>query len=52
MNIHQARIDRLNAIEARDKDRFKPNPNGDGYLTRAERYQEARNECRRRMGAK
>lgn len=28
----------INAAMLRDKDRFKPNPLGDGYLTRAERW--------------
>lgn len=45
----QRRLDRVNAIEARDANRFAPNPLGPGYLTRRERYSELRWELQRRM---
>jgi hypothetical protein len=37
-------------IEAacRDRNRFKPNPNGAGFLTRAERWSEVVRYCRQR----
>lgn len=31
-------IDKIIAAAQRDDQRFKPNPRGDGYLTRAERW--------------
>lgn len=45
----EKRLARINAMERADKTRFQPNPNGEGYLTRAERYQELRWQIQRRM---
>jgi len=47
-NTHR-RIDRLRAIEARDRKRFRPNPLGPGFLTRRERYNELFWELKRRL---
>ena len=47
-NTHK-RLDRLRAIEARDANRFAPNPLGPGFLTRAARYNEVRWELQRRL---
>ncbi len=45
----QARLDRVRAIEARDANRFAPNPRGHGFLTRRERYNEVIWELKRRL---
>ena len=45
----QKRLDRVRAIEARDTNRFAPNPNGAGFLTRRERYNELFWELKRRL---
>lgn len=45
----QARLDRVRAIEARDPQRFAPNPHGPGFLTRRERYNEVLWELKRRL---
>lgn len=45
----QARLDRVRAIEARDTNRFAPNPRGPGFLTRRERYKEVIWELKRRL---
>lgn len=47
-NTH-ARLDRVRAIEARDAQRFAPNPRGPGFLTRRERYNEVIWELKRRL---
>ena len=47
----QARLDRVRAIEARDPQRFTPNPRGPGFLTRRERYNEIYWELKRRLRA-
>lgn len=36
----ERRLTRVRAMRMADKNRFKPNPNGDGYLTREERWNE------------
>ena len=36
----EKRYERVLKMQRNDKARFKPNPRGDGYLTRDERYQE------------
>lgn len=47
----QARMDRVRAIEARDTQRFAPNPRGPGpgFLTRRDRYNEILWELKRRL---
>lgn len=45
----QARLDRVRAIEARDPQRFAPNPRGPGFLARRERYSEVIWELKRRL---
>ena len=44
-----ARLDRVRAIEARDTNRFAPNPLGPGFLTRRDRYNEVIWELKRRL---
>jgi hypothetical protein len=44
-----ARLERINAMEARDPNRFAANPRGPEFLTRRERYNELRWELRRRL---
>lgn len=34
------RYERILRMQCEDKNRFKPNPRGEGYLTRNERYNE------------
>lgn len=34
------RYDRIRSMKMADRNRFKPNPRGDEYLTREERYNE------------
>ncbi|MGO9171994.1 MAG: hypothetical protein ACLP7P_08530 [Rhodomicrobium sp.] len=36
----ELRYERILRMQREDKNRFKPNPRGEGYLTRNERYQE------------
>ncbi len=45
----QARIERIRQIEARDPNRFAPNPRGPEFITRRERYNELRWELQRRL---
>ena len=45
----ERRLDRVRAIEARDNNRFAPNPLGPGCLTRRERYNEVLWELKRRL---
>ena len=45
----QKRLDRVRAIEARDTNRFAPNPLGPGFLTRRDRYNEVIWELKRRL---
>jgi len=44
-----ARLERINAMEARDPNRFVQNPRGPEFLTRRERYNELRWELQRRL---
>lgn len=39
---YKRRLQKVVAIEKADANRFKPNPRGEGYLTKAERYAELR----------
>ena len=43
------RYERVRRMEHADKERFKPNPLGPGYLTRYERYTEVFRELKRRI---
>jgi len=36
----EQRLSRVRVMRMADKNRFRPNPNGDGYLTREERWNE------------
>ena len=45
----EKRLERVRAIEARDTNRFAPNPLGPGFLTRRERYNEVLHELKRRL---
>jgi hypothetical protein len=45
----EKRLDRIRQIEARDPNRFAPNPLGPGFLTRRERYNEVIWELKRRL---
>lgn len=45
----ERRLERVRSIEARDPNRFSPNPNGAGFLTRRERYSEVIRELKRRL---
>jgi hypothetical protein len=43
------RLERVRAMEARDTNKFRPNPLGAGFLTRRERYSEVIWELQRRL---
>ena len=47
----EARLTRVRALRMADKNRFKPNPRGDGYLTRDERWMEVIWAIERRIAA-